>query len=182
MQNFYKDKSKLFECNLVIEGAKLNETKARLLLEFPNDRKLIFNGDIDNNGKCKVLIPALNEMDECEGTATLEIIAEQTFFESWKDDFKLTQNKKVVVEVIEEKPIIVEDKKPVVSVITEKEPSNLDKFNKFLSENDYNLNSIITNKKLYLNTLKQYMIDENVGKNDIIELHEEIIKNRKNIL
>lgn len=136
MQTFYKDKTKIFECQISVDGANLNETKARLILEFP-DRNLLFHGNIGKNGKCKIKIPALKEMEEVEGNAVLEVIAENTHFESWSDKFKLKQNKKVQVEMVgnDDSDLITEEVdnelKPKVTVITENvEEETLDKVTK----------------------------------------------------
>jgi hypothetical protein len=123
MQKFYRDKSKLFECNISVDGANINETKARLVLELPNDRNLLFYGKIKENGKCEIKIPALKEFEESNGTVILEIIADSTYFESWRDTFELETNKKVTVEMIEKNDNIIVEKKivPHVQIISQKE-------------------------------------------------------------
>lgn len=170
MQKFFTDKSKVFECNLSIDGAALNETKARLILEFPNNRNLMFHGKISANGKCEILVPALKELKESKGNAILEVIAESTYFESWKDKFELKTDKKVQIEVVEtEKPIMVEEVKPIVSVIikeTEKPKVlkeenivNVDtysQFKKYLRENKIGFNSIIKTKQSFINVLHDF--------------------------
>lgn len=182
MQKFYRDKSKLFECNISVDGAKINETKARLVLEFPNERHLLFHGKIDKNGKCEILIPPLNEMEECEGSALLEIIAEQTYFESWRDDFTLATNKKVVVEVFNEgKPIIENRGIPKVSIITESVVDEIIvvdehvNFKQFITESNIDYDSAIKNKRKYLNMLVEYKKNSGLSTKDILELHKSIV-------
>jgi len=106
IDNYYpvfKDKSENFSCNLMIEGAKLNDTKARLILES-DDWVLMFDGDIDTNGKCVIPIRKLNILDEgTVGRIRLEVIAENTVFTPWEDEFKVKMNKKVMVQVNESK-------------------------------------------------------------------------------
>jgi len=189
MQKFFRDKTKLFECNISVDGARLNETKARLILEFPNKRNLLFYGNIDESGKCSVTIPALKEMDEAEGNVILEIIAESTHFESWRDKFKLETNKKVVVEMVEPRKEIVETKiVPRVEVINEEleEPvvknKTLDNFNAYVNENKINIDSALKNKSAFLNLLVEYKRDKNLTKEDIFNVVNEIKKTQKNKL
>ena len=192
MQKFYTDKSKIFECNISVDGAKLNETKARLILEFPNKRNLLFHGKINEDGKCRIQIPALKEMEEGEGNAVLEIIAESTHFESWKDKFKLETNKKVQVEMVEhnDKEIIAETKiTPHVEIISEnveekrkiiEESITLKSFKNFLNENNLDYNLVIKNKSAFLGILNEFKNDFSLTKEDIFEVVDEIKENVKN--
>ena len=185
MQKFFTDKTKLFECNIAIDGANLNETKARLILEFPNKRNLLFYGDINRNtGKCEVLIPALKEMDECEGNVLLEVIADSTYFESWSDKFKLQQNKKVVVEIYDsEKDIINEQNiKPVIEILNEdiiEEDNTYDNFKEYVVENNINIKSIKKNKKSFFKLLKEYKEMVNITTDDVVKIVEGIQKESK---
>jgi len=183
MQKFFTDKPKLFECNISVDGANLNETKARLVLELPNNRNLLFHGNVDANGKCEVLIPALKELNECEGDVLLEVIAESTYFESWKDKFKLEATKKVHVEVFTpEKEVIVENKTtPQVEVITESvEETNKNKiwggFKQYINENRININRVIKNETAFYNLLHDYKKNKKATKDDIIIIVEELKK------
>ena len=95
----YKDKFESFTCNVLVEGAKLNNTKARLILES-DDWNLVFEGDIDQTGKCTIPIKKLNILDEgTVGKIRLEVIADNTIFSPWEDDFKVRLSKKVEVQV-----------------------------------------------------------------------------------
>jgi|JFJP01.1.fsa_nt_gi hypothetical protein len=180
MQKFFTDKTKLFECNISVDGANINETKARLILEFPNKRNLLFYGDIDTNGKCKVVIPALKEMNECEGTVLLEVIAESTHFESWRDKFQLETNKKVQVEMVEsQKEVIIENTKPRVAVIVDNVVEinpTYKKFDKFVNENKININSVMKNKTEFFNTLYEFKNRYNASKEDVVIIVEELKK------
>jgi len=178
MQKFFTDKPKLFECNISVDGANLNETKARLILEFPNNRNFLFHGNIDSNGKCEVMIPALKELKEGEGNVLLEVIADSTFFESWNDKFKLETSKKIRVEVVSsDKPLIKEDKKtPQVSIITEeiKEDVIFNNFKKYITENRLNINTIIKNKQEFFSLLHNYKKTNNATKEDVVYIVEEL--------
>ena len=97
----YKDKSENFSCDVMVEGARLNETQARLILES-DDWTLMFEGEIDRNGKCNIPIKKLNILNEgTVGKIRLEVIAENTVFIPWEDDFKVKMSKKVMVQIHE---------------------------------------------------------------------------------
>ena len=97
----YKDKNENFSCDVMVEGARLNETQARLILES-DDWTLMFEGEIDRNGKCNIPIKKLNIFDEGTiGKIRLEVIAENTVFTPWEDDFKVRMSKKVMVQIHE---------------------------------------------------------------------------------
>lgn len=105
---FFKDKSKLFECDLEISGTTEDKVKPRLIFNFnslPYD--IIVEGKIINN-KCHIDVPAFKNLDSGGGEVKLEIIAENMVFDnSWKSNFLLENSLKVVVEnvkVNEEEP------------------------------------------------------------------------------
>jgi len=190
MQKFYRDKSKLFECNISVDGASINETKARLVLEFPNDRNLLFYGKIKENGKCEINIPALKEFEESNGTVILEIIADSTYFESWRDGFNLETNKKVTVEMIEKKDDVLVEKKiiPHVQIITTKEDkkstvvenkketptSLLTDFKNFANKKKVNLSETCKDKDKYLKFMMEFKKHKTLTNNEVLKLHEEI--------
>ena len=116
VDNYYsvfKDKSENFTCDVMVEGAKLNDTQARLILES-DDWTIMFEGEIDRNGKCNIPIKKLNIFDEGTiGKIRLEVIAENTIFTPWEDDFRVKMSKKVMVQVHEsrstpKRPMITE--------------------------------------------------------------------------
>jgi hypothetical protein len=99
----YKDKSEDFSCDIQLEGANLNETEARLILES-DDWTLMFNGEIDKKGKCTIPIKKLAILNEgTVGKIRLEVIAEGTVFTPWEDDFKVKMSKKVAIKIHESK-------------------------------------------------------------------------------
>jgi hypothetical protein len=117
---FYTDKPETFECNVNVEGASLDSTKARLVFESKK-WNLCFYGDIGAGGKCKIEIGKLNILSEGEtGKIRLEIIAEDTYFVPWNGNFEIQTNKKVTVEVMtpEKKPLTESSKSKIsVSVV-----------------------------------------------------------------
>lgn len=100
MYTFYTDKTEIFECNIQLQGAKIKDSRTRLILES-DDHNLIFYGTIDSNGKCTIPVKKLKSVlsENVTGKVKLEVIAEDTFFEPWSDSFEIKTNKKVTVEV-----------------------------------------------------------------------------------
>jgi len=102
--NYYivhKDKNQDFSCDISLEGADLNKTSARLILET-NDWNLVFFGSVDKNGKCLIEIKKLSIFNEgVSGKIKLEIIAEDSIFTPWEKDFKVKVSKKVNVKIHE---------------------------------------------------------------------------------
>jgi hypothetical protein len=102
---FYKDKSKIFECKVFVEGASIDNTHARLVLKFPTQNiNQLFYGKIDENNVCTIEVPALKEIKDSKGSAILEVIADSTFFESWSGDIEIKQSKTVKVEMVSKTP------------------------------------------------------------------------------
>jgi len=92
---FYKDANETFECDIQIEGASSSQSITRLILEFSN-RTLLFEGTIEN-GHVMIDVPQLSEITDKEGLATLEVIADQTFFKAWQSPFDLENKRSVTV-------------------------------------------------------------------------------------
>jgi hypothetical protein len=121
----YTDKTKLFECNVKVineDGPPATSTKARLVLESKN-WNLVFYGDVDDDGQCTIDISKLNILNEGEeGAVRLEVIADDSFFTPWEDNFTVKKSKSVTVEVKEnakEKILINNKPKVVVTQIPE---------------------------------------------------------------
>ncbi len=104
-ENFYplyKDKGENFQCDIYVEGAKTDDTIARIIIET-NDWTLMFPGEI-SNGKVTIPIRKLNIFDEGQvGKIKLEVIAEGTLFIPWEDEFKIKLSKKVSIKMDESK-------------------------------------------------------------------------------
>lgn len=99
----FKDKSEDFSCDIAIEGADLTDTQARLIIES-DEWTLMFNGEINNKGKCVIPIKKLGILNEgTTGKIRLEVIADGTVFTPWEDDFKVKVSKKVAVKIHESK-------------------------------------------------------------------------------
>ena len=99
----YRDKSEDFSCDISVEGANLNDTEVRLILES-DDWTLMFVGEIDRKGKCIIPMKKLNILEEgVIGKIKLEVIADGSVFTPWEDDFKVKLSKKVTIKMNETK-------------------------------------------------------------------------------
>ena len=96
----YTDKQEVFECDLFLEGASIKDSSARIIVET-NDLTLMFKGEIDSKGNCKVPIKKLKGLmnEDTKGNIKLEVIAEDTLIEPWQSEFVVSTSKKVTVEI-----------------------------------------------------------------------------------
>lgn len=150
MYTFYTDKQEVFECKLDLQGAKLTDSKARLVLES-NNYNLLFYGQIDENGKCQIpvkkLKSLLSEIDT--GKVRLEVIAEDTFFEPWNDTYNVKTNKKVTVEVVTKSNNVKQnDAKITVTEVTNNTTNNklAEQFLKVLAKKNITIANIREHK------------------------------------
>jgi len=161
MYKLYTDKQETFECDLFLEGADLKQSSARIIVES-NDLTLMFKGEIDDKGNCKVPIKKLKGLmgENTTGDIKLEVIAEDTLIEPWQSDFIVDTAKKVTVEVKSQKqskPQIKESTKPQVKVKSVKNYTNpINEMVKVLMENDITINEVLQNKKKIAPILKNY--------------------------
>jgi len=128
MYKLYTDKQEIFECDIKLEGASLNSSIARLIIETDN-LALLFKGTINSSGKCTIPIKKLkgllNESDQ--GSIKLEVIAEDTYFTPWESSFKVDASKKVQVEVKSQQGATLVESKPSVKVANVKEVTSNEK-------------------------------------------------------
>ncbi len=169
MYKLFTDKSELFECNISLQGASLKKSKARLVVET-SDYSLLFNGEINSNGKCEIPIRKLKGLidESTTGNIRLEVIAEDTFFTPWESDFEVDASKKVTVEVKSQ-----EDKKPIVETkvkvkVKEEKPTLTEKDHvinlfKLLIKEDINVENI-SYKRNALNNIVATYLQENTVK------------------
>lgn len=100
MYKIYLDKNELFEADIDLYGAKFTETSARLIMN--TDRwNLVFEGDVNMDGKIVIPITKLKDLfsEGFVGNLKLEVIAGDTYFTPWEDEFELLRSKNVTVEV-----------------------------------------------------------------------------------
>lgn len=157
MYTFYTDKQEVFECKLDLEGAKLTDSRARLVLESSN-YNLLFYGKIDENGKCEIPVKKLKSLlaETDTGKVKLEVIAEDTYFEPWSDTYDVKTSKKVTVEVTSKstaKPI-TEKKVTVTQVQHTPTIDRTAQFLKLLEKKNITLKNINNNLKT-LQTLSE---------------------------
>ena len=161
MYKLYTDKQETFECDLFLEGADLEKSSARIVVES-KDLTLMFKGEIDDKGNCKVPIKKLKGLmnENTTGDIKLEVIAEDTLIEPWQSDFVVETAKKVTVEIKsqkEEKPQIKESTKPIVKVKSVKNYVNpINEMVKVLKENKITLLKVLKNKKKIAPILENY--------------------------
>jgi hypothetical protein len=108
----YRDKSEIFSCDMEISGANPISSKARIIIES-KDLTYMFEGTIDAQGKCKIPLKKMSFLNENEkGIIKLEVIADDTVFTPWEDNFVAINSKKVSVKVFESR----EDNTPKIGV------------------------------------------------------------------
>ena len=163
MYKLFTDKSELFECDIKLQGASLNKSKARLVVET-QDYSLMFNGSISKGGKCEIPIRKLKGLidEDTKGNIRLEVIAEDTFFTPWESDFEVETSKKVTVEVKSQTT-----KKPIIEAkvkITNSEQQHVLNLLKLLIKEDINIKNI-SYKRNKLNNIVATYLKENTIKN-----------------
>ena len=157
----YTDKQEVFECDLFLEGADLKDSSARILVET-KDLTLLFPGEIDKKGNCKVPIKKLNGLlgEDTKGNIKLEVIAEDTLIEPWQSEFVVETSKKVTVEVKgqgDKKPIKEVSNKPQIKIKNVKNDfSPINEMVNMLDKNGITLSKVIKNKKKIVQILESY--------------------------
>ena len=157
----YTDKQETFECDLFLEGADLKNSSARIIVES-NDLTLMFKGEINEDGNCKVPIKKLKGLldENTTGDIKLEVIAEDTLIEPWQSDFVVSTAKKVTVEVKSQgnkKPIKEVSSKPQVKIKSVKNYSNpINEMVKVLKKNGITLSKVLKDKKKIAPILENY--------------------------
>jgi len=157
----YTDKQETFECDLFLEGADLKNSSARIIVES-NDLTLMFKGEINEDGNCKVPIKKLKGLldENTTGDIKLEVIAEDTLIEPWQSDFVVSTAKKVTVEVKSQgnkKPIKEVSSKPQVKIKSVKNYSNpINEMVKVLKNNGMTLSKVLKDKKKIAPILENY--------------------------
>ena len=114
MYTLYSDKNNIFECDIQLEGASLSQAFARVIVEG-NNLNLVFNGDITNDGNCRIEMPRLNMLKE-GGELKLEVIADDMYFNPWNSEFELKKSKNITVEVKKQTSNIIKENKATVKV------------------------------------------------------------------
>ena len=161
MYKLFTDKSELFECDIKLQGASLNKSKARLVVET-QDYSLMFNGSISKGGKCEIPIRKLKGLidEDTTGNIRLEVIAEDTFFTPWETDFEVETSKKVTVEVKSQT-----FKKPIVEAkvkITNSEQQHVINLLKLLVKENINIKNISYKRNKLNNVVATYLKENTI--------------------
>jgi hypothetical protein len=157
----YTDKQEVFECDLFLEGADLKESSARVLVET-KDITLLFPGEINEDGNCKVPIKKLKGLlgEDTTGNIKLEVIAEDTLIQPWQSEFVVETSKKVTVEVKsqkDKKPLKEVSNKPQVKIKNVKNDFNpINEMVSIFIKNGITLNKVIKDKKTIAPILENY--------------------------
>jgi|TARA_B100000902_G_scaffold53714_1_gene60450 hypothetical protein len=114
MYTLYSDKQNIFECDIQLEGASLSQAFARVILEG-KDLNLIFNGEINSDGNCRINLPKLSMLKE-GGEMKLEVIADDMYFNPWNSEFDIKKSKNITVEVKQPSDKIIKENKAKVNV------------------------------------------------------------------
>ena len=95
----YRDREEDFQCEIVIQGAKLSNAKVRLV--FDQDTcNLVFYGKIYKEGKCLIPLKKMSFYPEgSTGNVKLEVIVDDNIFVPWEETFVVEESKKITVQV-----------------------------------------------------------------------------------
>ena len=168
----YIDKKENFECQLKLEGASLKDAKSRMIVES-GDFNLMFDGTIDNSGKCVVPISRLKGLlrEGTKGTMKLEVIAEDTYFQPWESKFTVDTKQKLTVEVKEQ----TSNKQPRM-IVTEIKKDPVGNLVKLFKQNNITAKEIIKRKEKLIPIIKEYHSRVNYKKNSKHFIREVISK------
>jgi hypothetical protein len=159
MYKIYLDKNKIFECNINIEGASLDKSEARLLIESENF-SLVFKGKINSDGKVKIPINKLKGIlkEDIKGKILLEVIAEDTVFKPWESEYETDVSKKVEVKITESVEEIVVKPKMTFSIIPDEfdTKKHLNEIYKILENHKVNKNNLLKNKEIFNKLVETY--------------------------
>ena len=99
MYKLLKDKNNEFQCEIKLEGASAKNAKVRLFLEG-DGCEYVFNGKIENE-QCVIPLGKLKKFANLleSGKIRLEVVADDTLFVPYENNYELEAEKRVTVEV-----------------------------------------------------------------------------------
>ncbi len=162
----YTDREENFNCEIALEGARIRDSFARIILET-HDFNLAFNGTIDEQGRCDIPIKPLKHLLENrdKGKMVLEIVADDTYFRPWESGFIVDSYKKVEVKINE----ISMPSKPRISVSVvqpeKKLKEKIKKVEKPVQKTKKKLTLEIIINELKHNLIKKGVTAENLANN-----------------
>lgn len=192
MYKLFTDKTELFECSIKLEGASLSNSQARLIIESP-DVNLLFNGEIDESGKCKIPVKKLKGLldENTKGNIKLEVIADDTYFTPWESPFSVQASKKVTVEVKSQQvSALLESTEPKVVVESVKNleqdletqdipmslQEHVQKLFKLLTKEQINLKNISYKKDKLNNIVASYLQENTIPEEKTSEIVAGIVE------
>lgn len=187
MYKIFLDKNKVFECNVKIEGAALNESEARLLLESENFT-LTFKGKINADGTVKIPINKLKGIlkENYKGVIALEVIADDTVFRPWVGEYETDVSKKVEVSfnnklTESEEPVIKEEKPKITFSIIPDEfdtKTHIKEIFKILESHKVNKKNLMQNKKAFDKLVETYCSLNYINNSEyVLSIKKDLIKN-----
>tara|TARA_Y100001938_G_scaffold148898_1_gene233957 strand:+ start:3213 stop:3806 length:594 start_codon:yes stop_codon:yes gene_type:complete len=172
----YTDRKENFSCDIALEGARLNESFARIILET-KDINYVFNGSIDASGKCEIPIRALKGLMDVRdsGNMVLEVVADDTYFRPWESNFIVDAHTKLEVKINEQsqpskpkiqvsvnaKKDIIKKEKPKSKKLTISEA--VKDMSNILSKNKISKKNFSKNKTKAQKLFVEYFTDKNIS-------------------
>ena len=155
----YTDKTEIFECNVALEGASINDSKLRAILKF-DDKNLMIEGKIGSNGKGQIVLPKLKYIskDGEAGIMELEVIADDAYFQPYEEPFSVLTSKKAKVESVRTKT-----HKPKIMIEKIEKSDKHDEFISLLREMGVTKKQMTNNKKTFRNILHTYYREANLN-------------------
>lgn len=191
MYKLFTDKTELFECTIKLEGAKLTNSKVRLVVES-TDLNLLFKGKIDSDGKCKIPITKLRGLldENTQGNIRLEVIADDTYFSPWETNFTVEAAKKLTVEVKSQQGQLLEAQDPkivVTGIKNMQEPQEIleiptpiqehvQKIFKLLAREEISIKNITYKKDTLNNIVATYLQENTIPKEKSSEIISGIVE------
>ena len=115
MYRLFLDKENNFECNIKIQGAPIDKTVVRLVVESSSGN-VIYPGKINSDGICSVKVHNLKTFlnESSTGNIKLEVIADNTYFVPWTSEYVTDVDKKVEVSFNKDKKEDIEEQKTIL--------------------------------------------------------------------
>jgi hypothetical protein len=162
MYKIFLDQNKTFECNINIDGASLDKSEARLLLEAEHFT-LSFKGEIKSDGTVKIPINKLKGIirEDFTGNISLEVIAEDTVFVPWKSEYRTGVSKKVEVSFdVPLKESATTASKPKMTFVIKPDEfdtkEHINEIFKILAKNDVSKKTLATHQKTFNKLVETY--------------------------
>lgn len=172
MYKLFLDESKIFECNVAIEGSSIDNSRVRLILESDN-YNFIFKGKISNDGKVSIPISKLKGIlkENTKGKVILEVIADDTLFIPWTSDYTCEVKRKVEVS-FSDKDVITENKQKVKVSFTTKD--NIGPLISLLMKEGITIFNIDKKPKTVNKVIQSYLKENKLSEREIKSIIEKL--------